>query len=159
MTLQHYSKSCRGKKNQTLLYSFQSSFAKSGCFQQAVFQRINIIVAIDHKIYYKDNTLLFLLAVVDSVDPIKFFCRDGRYRKSVSPQDVISNFYVGFSCETRAKKLLLKYETSLFDKYVTVLNSSDNGMSSWLGVRLSFHPGEGILEISIDTKNQLRLAS
>lgn len=112
-----------------------------------------------HKIYYKDNTLLFLLAVVDSIDPIKFFCRDGRHRTTILSQDIISNFYVGFSHRKSTKKLFLKYKSNFFDDYVSVLSSSDNGIDSWLGVYLSFNQKEGILEISIDTKSQLLLAS
>lgn len=105
-----------------------------------------------HKIYYKDNALLFLLAVVDSADPVKFFCRDGRYKRPILPKDVIDNFYIGFSIRKGTKSLLVSYKTNLFDDYVTSLSSPNDGLNSWLGVYSSYNSAEDIFMISIDTK-------
>lgn len=106
-----------------------------------------------HKVYYKNDPLLFLLSLVDTIDPIKYFCRDNRYRNSISTTDVLENVYLQFLDYSGVKQLSITYDASAFDDYAKEIADQETGLSSWLGthIRLSDTKGKNPkLSIVID---------
>lgn len=106
-----------------------------------------------HIIFYKDDPILFLLAVVDTIDPIKEFCRNRRHRVAVSEVSVLNNTDIHFVNRTGLKKLDLSYSGPGFHKYVEERADPESGMMSWLGVfiRVSINSqGKETISISIN---------
>jgi hypothetical protein len=103
-----------------------------------------------HIIFYKDDPLLFLLAFVDTIDPIKAFCRDRRYRDPVTEISVLENTYVRFVNRTRVKKLDLSYNSPEFTSFAYKNANSESGIMSWLGVFVrNFKNSQGNETLSI----------
>lgn len=106
-----------------------------------------------HIIFYKDDALLFLLAVVDTIDPIKAFCRNRRHRDPVTEMSVLKNTYIHFINRTRVKKLELSYMSPDFETFANNIADHGSGMMSWLGVFISNSvnsQGKEVLSISIN---------
>lgn len=103
-------------------------------------------------VFYKDHPLLFLLAFVDTIEPIKAMCRDQRYRKPMSATEVLENAMISFTNRTGMKKLSLACPHSSFDGLVAAVTAPNDGMMSWLGVyvQLLNSSSEKRLEITID---------
>ena len=106
-----------------------------------------------HIIFYRDDSLLFLLSLVDTIDPIKAFCRDKRYQDPASAISVLNNVYVHFVNRTGVKRLDLSYYSSEFKIFVDRNADPEHGMMSWLGVftdRSTNSQGIDTLSISVD---------
>ncbi|MBR3382816.1 MAG: hypothetical protein IKG85_07265 [Clostridia bacterium] len=91
-----------------------------------------------HIIFYKDDSLLFLLALVDTIDPIKKFCHDRRSKNPATEISVLTNAYVYFTNRNKIKALDLFYNNPDFEGYATQLADTEGGLMSWLGVWVQF---------------------
>lgn len=106
-----------------------------------------------HIIFYKDDPLLFLLAIVDTIDPIKAFCRDNRFRDPATEINVLKNTYIHFVNRTGVKKFYLSYDSPEFSSFANNNANPEKGMMSWLGVYIKYfikHQGREALSISIN---------
>ena len=106
-----------------------------------------------HMIYYNNNPILFLLALVDTIDPIKNFCRNRRHRQAVSSIEVLENVYLQFISYSGMKQLRIIYNSPAFDDYANSIAESDTGLSSWLGTHIRYTKAKDklrILSISVD---------
>ncbi len=109
-----------------------------------------------HIIYYKDNPVLYLLALVDSIDPIKGFCRDRRHRRAISMPYVVDNVYLKFICYSGMKQILIHFDDPVFSEYAEMLLDPECGLTSWLGTYVNYSQtksGNRIVKISIDLYN------
>lgn len=85
----------------------------------------------DHIVDYRDNTLLFLLGLIDSIDPIKAFCNtEGRSAK-VPVNVVLNEFLFGFTNRSKSKKISLEFNHPVFSKKYT---NTILGLKDWLSV-------------------------
>lgn len=106
-----------------------------------------------HIVFYKDNPILFLLALVDTIEPIKKFSHDGRSRNPVTGISVLQNMYVRFVNGSGVKKLTLSYNNPDFHSVAHQWAAPDGSLLPWVGVFVndSTNPqGEGTLSISVD---------
>lgn len=107
----------------------------------------------EHIIYYNDDPFLYLLALVDSLDPIKGFCRDNRYRHAIPASYVMDNVYLKFVRYSSKKQILVKFDDPVFSDYLTTQLDPETGLMAWLGVYAScvqMKSGEQMLKIDID---------
>ena len=106
------------------------------------YQQYNLDVLIPgndlhHMIYYRDDELLFLLALVDTIDPIKAFCQDGRHKNPKTATFVLKNTYLRF-IRSGVKKLVITFEDPDFITFANRQITSDAPLSSWLGVHVVY---------------------
>lgn len=112
----------------------------------------------NHMIYYNENPILFLLALVDTIDPIKNFCRDGRHRIPVTAVDVLENVYLRFIGYSGLKRVDIRYNNSLFNEYSNNIKDENMGLMSWLGTYVQYNTEKGlekILSITVDLNDKL----
>ena len=84
-----------------------------------------------HIIDYKDDTLLFLLGLIDTIDPIKAFC-NSEGRGTRIPVDIVLNEYCfSFVDRSGAKRISIQFDQPEFAK-----RYRDNliGLAKWLSV-------------------------
>ncbi len=88
----------------------------------------------NEKVLYKEDALLFLLGLIDTIDPIKGFCSTEGNRPRIPPKDVLHGFYIRFVKRSGVKKMRLEFENSKFiDKYMENIV----GMEKWLDVSIN----------------------
>ena len=88
----------------------------------------------DLVIYYEDDPLRFLLGLIDTIDPIKFFCNSeekGQKISPVPPKDLIGDFLIGFRYTSRDRYFHMMYSNSDFDAYTKKMCKQD----TWLGIK------------------------
>lgn len=95
-----------------------------------------------HMIFYKDNPVLFLLGLVDTIDPIKSFCRDKRYNEPATVTDVLNKTFLLFENKTGKKRLYLTYLDPSFSKFAYRIANAEEGLMSWLGVYIQHILGD-----------------
>lgn len=105
-----------------------------------------------HIVFYKDDSLLFLLGLVDSIDPIKYFCRDNRYKQPVSHRDILPNVSIAFFNYSTVKEFRIWSDSSYFEEYANALCDPKRGLPTWLGVTAIHPKNSNHLSILIDTK-------
>lgn len=82
-------------------------------------------------VFYKDNTLLFLLGLIDTMDPIKGFCSTEGNRLRLPVDHVLYDYHIHFVKRSGAKKIIIEFDDPLFgEKY----KKDIVGMESWLGI-------------------------
>ena len=104
------------------------------------------------KIYYKDDVLLYLLGLVDTLDPIKAFCRDRRYKKAISTSDVLDNVYLKLINYSGQKKVCIVFQNDVFDEYAMGIINPQTGLPSWLGTFCIYDSTKFELTVIIDLK-------
>ena len=104
-------------------------------------------------VLYKDNTLLFLLGLIDTMDPVKAFCSTEGRSVRLPLDEVLNNFYIQFTKYTKTKKICMQFSNSNFHGNY---KKSIDEMKRWLGVSIN-HLKNDKVEISIrmDSKKQL----
>ena len=100
-----------------------------------------------HIIYYKDDPMLFLLALVDTIDPIKKLSLG----KKSTVYDILNNYKVRFVNTSKGKEMIISYESPCFEEYASQLADPRFGMQTWLGVYLKRIPSKNQIVITIDT--------
>lgn len=104
-------------------------------------------------VFYKDDTLLFLLGLIDTIDPIKGFCSTEGRRIRIPVEDVLNNFYIRFVKRGGVKKICMEFSNPNFKgKYTTDVV----GMENWLGVSVKLTVYDEV-EISIRTDSREQL--
>ena len=85
----------------------------------------------NHIIDYKDDTLLFLLGLIDTIDPIKAFCNtEGRGTRI--PVDIVLNeCCFGFMDRSGAKRISIQFDQAEFAKRY---RENLIGLAKWLSV-------------------------
>ncbi len=106
-----------------------------------------------HIIFYKDDPVLFLLALVDTIDPIKAFCRDNRHKKPANEMDVLQKTYLHFENRTGIKRIYYTYADLSFSQFATSNANPDTGLPSWLGVYVQHIKKDALNENLIITIN------
>lgn len=88
-----------------------------------------------HKIFYNDDKVLFLLGLIDTIDPIKAFCNSERNMNAILPQMVMNQFCLKYYNKNVVKSMdLIYYEvTNNTEKY----KRSVSGLADWMGVDIS----------------------
>lgn len=107
----------------------------------------------EHIIYYKDDPFLYLLALVDSLDPIKGLCRDEHDQRGIPAPYVLDNVYLKFVCYSGKKQILISFDDPAFDHYLDTQLNQEKGLMAWLGVYAScgqMKNGAHMLKIDID---------
>ena len=85
----------------------------------------------DHIVDYKDNTLLFLLGLIDSIDPIKAFCNTEGRSSKLPASIVLNEFLFGFTNRSKSKKISLEFNQPEFSKKYRYTIA---GLQDWLSV-------------------------
>ena len=70
----------------------------------------------NHIINYKDDTLLFLLGLIDTIDPIKAFCNTEGRSTRMPVNLVLNEFYFGFADRSGIKKISMQFDQPEFAK-------------------------------------------
>lgn len=84
-----------------------------------------------HIINYKDDALLFLLGLIDSIDPIKSFCNTEGSGTRLSVDVVLNGYRLYFTNRTGTKRINIQFQHNAFkDKYLKTIM----GLSRWLDV-------------------------
>lgn len=99
-------------------------------------------------VFYRDDMLLFLLGLIDTIDPIKGFCSTEGGRVRLPVEDVLNNFCIQFVNRGGLKRIYVRFDNPNAEKYLSALS----GMESWLGVsvqRINF--AEVAIEIRMDS--------
>lgn len=104
-----------------------------------------------HKVYYPDNVLLFLLGLVDTLEPFKAFVRNGRYSNPVTQYEVLDAYYMKFTNYSRKKMISIDSSLEEFDEYCKHMQGPDGDLAIWLGV-ISKVNADHILQIDIILK-------
>ena len=103
-----------------------------------------------HKIYYRDNTLEFLLALVDTIDPLKAFYQNKRYKEPVEVAQILKN--VSFRFFRSQKAFIEAFDHPLFRAKIRQYTNPDDRLDSWLGVFITIPDDASYMKIEIDTK-------
>ena len=96
-------------------------------------------------VFYKDDTLLFLLGLIDTIDPIKGFCSTEGRRVRIPAETVLNDFYIRFVKRAGVKKIYMEFADPNFKGKYT---NDVAGMEKWLGVLVK-QPTRNEVEISI----------
>lgn len=109
---------------------------------------------LNHIVDYKDNTLLFLLGLIDSIDPIKAFCNTEGRSTRLSANTVLNEFLFGFTNRSQAKKIFLQFGYPEFSKkYRDTLED----LKDWLSVDIKTK--ENSAEIYLKQKSSASIYS
>lgn len=96
-------------------------------------------------VFYKDDTLLFLLGLIDTIDPIKGFCSTEGRRVRIPAENVLNDFYIRFVKRAGVKKICMEFANPNFKGKYT---DDVAGMEKWLGVLVK-QSAHDEMEISI----------
>lgn len=103
-----------------------------------------------HKIYYNDNTLEFLLALVDTIDPLKAFYRNRSYSEPVEPSQILNE--VTFRFFKKQKAFVEAFDHPLFKEKIRQYVKPGDRLDDWLGVFITIPEDATFMKIEIDTK-------
>lgn len=106
-----------------------------------------------HMVFYRKNPLLFLLGIVDTIEPIKFFCRDKRYKHPVTHRDVLSDIKMAFIVNSGKKEIRISSTNEHFQEYVDSLQNHEEGLPAWLGVTCFTDKEKRAIVLSIDIES------
>lgn len=103
-----------------------------------------------HKIYYSDNTLEFLLALVDTIDPLKVFYRDNRSKTPINISQILNE--VRFRFFRNQKSFVESFDHPLFKSKIKQYVDPRDSLDGWLGVQITVPENGEYMKIEIDTK-------
>lgn len=103
-----------------------------------------------HKIFYKDNTLEFLLNLVDTIDPLKSFYRDNRSKDPINITQILNEVRIRFFKNQKA--FVEEFDHPLFKSKIKQYINPKDSLDSWLGVWITVPENAEFLRIEIDVK-------
>ena len=124
--------------------------------REEIYRRFNLWELIpnadmSHKIYYRDNTLEFLLALVDTIDPLKAFYQNNRSKEPVEMTQILND--VTFRFFRSQKAFIEAFDHPLFKAKITQYVNPDDRLDSWLGIFITIPEDASYMKIEIDTKS------
>lgn len=104
-----------------------------------------------HKLFYRDNTLEFLLALVDTIDPLKAFYQNKRYKEPVGMTQILND--VTFRFFRSQKAFIEAFDHPLFKAKIRQYINPYDRLDSWLGIFITIPEDASYMKIEIDTKS------
>ena len=104
------------------------------------------------KVFYKDDSLLFLLGLIDTIDPMKFFCFSEHKKERISAELVLDNLNIEFIKSGRLKNFILDFDHfELRDKrYKEKLEETE----LWLGIKIAkLFNNDNVIKLHIRTQD------
>lgn len=83
-------------------------------------------------IYYENDTLLFLLGLIDTLDPIKAFCNDERGHTLLELDYVVNKVELSFCYQADSKSFSIALENENFERF----KKAAYDMCTWLGAEV-----------------------
>lgn len=105
---------------------------------------LNELIKYHKPVKFKSNPLLFLLYLVDSIDPIKYF----EQKTNLKYDEILKSIYIDFpSCNTIELSIskLFGIKDEIIEKYIKRIE----GLSDWLGIGTNADYTEKSIEITI----------
>lgn len=108
----------------------------------------------DLVIYYENEPLRFLLGLIDTIDPIKFFCNSEQDRKYNLPTErVINGFLMSTKYSSHQRALFMGFKDLRFMEYANKMKSQNK----WLGIEVGMLDS-GELKIQVKKIDGIREA-
>lgn len=121
---------------------------------EEMYRRFNLLELIpnadeSHKIYYRDNALEFLLALVDTIDPLKAFYQNKRYKEPVEMAQILNG--VTFRFFKSQKVFIEAFDHPLFKAKIRQYINPHDRLDGWLGIFITIPEDASYMKIAIDT--------
>lgn len=109
-----------------------------------------------HKIFLNDNQLLFLLSLVDTIDPIKALSNSDESPTTKGLVEIMEQVEVEFIYNRKGikKRITLKCDNPRFKGFAKKQIDEKSGLQTWLGVDVDYM-GDNLI-IDINTERSIR---